>query len=157
MSNDLGLYVPSVNEPSLFTKDPGIINEVWVNFAARALMGANVVRGRAAFDAINAFLSSEIIQLDKDGRPINRISIDPKVNKFTNSPMAATIRASGVAIQEGIRRDLKAAPVDFYKPPKSNVTVDGYVALDWLLFICYNDGMTPEEAHAYAVALGAKE
>jgi len=156
MSNDLGLYKPSVNEPSLFTKDPGIINEVWVQFAANALVGAQVAKGRKAFDAINEFLNTRVI-LGPDGIPIGRREIDPRVSKFTNSPMAVAIRASGVAIQEGIRRDLGIAPPDFYKPPKSNVTADGYVALDWLLFICYNDGMTPEEAHAYAVALGAKE
>lgn len=149
MSNEHVIYIPDKDEPSIFTKDPGVINPAWTRYCAKRLMGSQVVRGQEQLkrykDSVDEFLNNPA-DLNPDGYP--------KSNYYNEGMLGALVQHGGKTIQENVRKDLTLPPpVALLKPVGALATSDGHVKFRWVLHMCREEGMTPEEAHSYGLSL----
>lgn len=149
MSSEHITYIPDVDEPSIFTGERGVVNEIWVDYCIRRLVGSQVVRGKTMFrrqDAVKEFLD-ESIEKDPNGYPNTK-------NSLAGGVFSRMVRASGLQLQENILKDL-ARPLhpELAKPVNHLLTSDRHIKLRWVLHVCREDGMTPEEAYMYGIGL----
>lgn len=145
------IYIPDTGEPSIFTKDPGVINPAWTRYCAKRLMGSQIVRGRDQFkkhkDAVDSFLDEPVAK-DHDGYPKS------KTDYYNEGVLGALVQHGGKTIQENVRKDLTLPPpAELLKPVGALATSDGHVKFRWVLHMCREEGMTPEEAHSYGLSL----
>lgn len=149
MSDAHVIYIPDIDEPSIFTKERGVVNEIWVDYCIRRLAGNQIVRGQTAFrqqqDAVKAFLDEPL--KDPNGNPISG-------NMLGGGVFARIVRTNGLKLQENIRKDL-TLPLhpELAKPVKHMLTSNRFIKLRWVLHVCREDGMTPEEAYMYGFGL----
>ena len=149
MSDRHVIYVPDTDEPSIFTGERGVVNEIWVDYCVRRLAGSQAMRGKTAFrqqDAVKEFLD-EPLKKDPNGYPNMN-------NALVGGAFSRMVRVSGLQLQENILKDL-TLPLhpELAKPVKHMLTSDRFIKLRWVLHMCREEGMTPEEAYMYGISL----
>ena len=149
MSNEHVIYIPAPEEPSIFTREPGVVNEIWVKYCVDLMLGRQVVRGKTQFrnqDAVKEFL-------DQPAGPDPK-SIAKLMSQVGNGLVGKMVKANGMVVQANIRKDLKLPlPAELEAPIGKMYNSDRHIKLRWVLHMCREEGMSPEEAHSYGLSL----
>lgn len=149
---DKRIYVPLVDEPSLFTEKLGKLNKDWVLFAkyfnVHQSLAADLERMRIASLGIKALFMQKEIMADQEFKKKLRAD-DPGL--FINN--MALVKA-GCDVMRDIKKYLETNPQeDHFEQPSRVVTSSGVVSMRWVLHVARVDGMSPEEAYAYGKSL----
>lgn len=149
MSELYRFYLPTPDEPSVFTNRPGVVNNNWIEASIKRVLGLAIDRGSKNFDALAEFFETSTVQITKDNfiRDMNPESFRKRIGY-------QTVEKLGQEIQKQIRTDLeKGLPPDLFDEPTSICTASGAVSLRWVLYTANMDNMPPEEAYTYALGL----
>ena len=149
VNSNYTFYVPKEEEPSVFTEVPDRVNTDWVQWGLKYILGMNIVKGTKHFDALQELMDEKIVMVGP--------------GHFVRKPDPDSIRISlgerhllsiGKTVQQKVAIDL-GNPFDTppFPAPSRILTSENYISFRWVLHIAREDGMTPNEAYAYAQAL----
>lgn len=143
-------YLPKVDEPSIFCSVDHLVNADWIDFGTRKFFSSGHLKAQHNFDAVEEFLSSKVIKIDRSGKRTERVNR----NRHELNAVERAVMRAGETVKIKIRMDLaQGLPPDLFKEPSTILTVDGLISLRWVLWTANMDNMTPEEAYIYALAL----
>lgn len=142
MGQEREFFLPNRDAVSVFTDNPDVVNEHWIDENRELMLGVALQKGIETLDALEDFLRSPAFSTDQ---PQKKRVGDAALRHFGRM-LAAKIR---LQIKEGF-------PEDLFPPPRL-LTVKGGISMRWIMYMANTEKMTPEEAFIYGAALATKK
>ena len=143
----------------MFTEVEHRVNREWVFFVKRMAMGQSLCNG------LNTF---ENIRLLKEAMANNTLGLNDDLSQRTKdnlkNPEDERLYIANLGLVRGalltmgrLKEDLKIGVQSTgFDTPTSIFTGEKLISMRWVLHVAREDGMSPEEAYAYGLALTKK-